>query len=87
MRLQWDPDHSPTGNKEERRAIQLGLRGETLRQFALEWTVRIDDITPQVLAQRENIGRRERLQTPEEHIYAVTDPDTRARIRLSPAPC
>jgi hypothetical protein len=26
VRLQWDPDHSPTGAKLERRAIQLGLR-------------------------------------------------------------
>ena len=26
VRLQWDPDHTPTGEKVERRAIQLGLR-------------------------------------------------------------
>lgn len=26
VRLQWDPDHLPTGDKCERRAIQLGLR-------------------------------------------------------------
>jgi len=30
VRLQWDPDHTPTGEKEERRAIQLGLRDEVL---------------------------------------------------------
>ena len=28
VRLQWDPDHSPTGASEQRRAIQLGLRNE-----------------------------------------------------------
>ncbi|XP_022085613.1 uncharacterized protein LOC110976553 isoform X2 [Acanthaster planci] len=28
VRLQWDPDHAPNGGKEDRRAIQLGLRGE-----------------------------------------------------------
>jgi uncharacterized protein DUF4291 len=27
VRLQWDPDHLPNGEKCERRAIQLGLRG------------------------------------------------------------
>src|SRR6185295_7239202 len=27
VRLQWDPDHDPHGADEERRAIQLGLRG------------------------------------------------------------
>lgn len=28
VRLQWDPDHSPNGGAELRRAIQLGLRNE-----------------------------------------------------------
>jgi hypothetical protein len=32
VRLQWDPDHDPAGRPLERRAIQLGLRGEVLRQ-------------------------------------------------------
>jgi hypothetical protein len=27
VRLQWDPDHDPYGTRQERRAIQLGLRG------------------------------------------------------------
>src|SRR5690242_2664228 len=33
VRLQWDPDHDPSGAPLERRAIQLGLRGEMLRRF------------------------------------------------------
>ena len=28
VRLQWDPDHDPSGTCERRRAIQLGLRDE-----------------------------------------------------------
>lgn len=28
VRLQWDPDHDPSGTCERRRAIQLGLRNE-----------------------------------------------------------
>ena len=28
VRLQWDPDHAPSGAPEKRRAIQLGLRAE-----------------------------------------------------------
>src|SRR5262249_45546510 len=39
VRLQWDPDHDPTGNKLERRAIQLGLRDEALRRFSREWII------------------------------------------------
>lgn len=30
VRLQWDPDHHPTGAKETRKAIQLGIRGSQL---------------------------------------------------------
>jgi hypothetical protein len=36
VRLQWDPDHGPHGNPLSRRAVQLGLRGATLRAFATE---------------------------------------------------
>ena len=28
VRLQWDPDHTPCGDKLARRAIQLGLKGQ-----------------------------------------------------------
>ncbi len=28
VRMQWDPDHDPSGKPVDRRAIQLGLRGE-----------------------------------------------------------
>ncbi|MDB6132343.1 MAG: hypothetical protein JWM59_586 [Verrucomicrobiales bacterium] len=31
VRLQWDPDHDPHGHPVQRRAVQLGLRGEMLR--------------------------------------------------------
>lgn len=34
VRLQWDPDHDPLGNQVERRAVQLGLRGDILRRYA-----------------------------------------------------
>ena len=33
VRLQWDPDHHPSGAKVERRAIQLGLRRDVLEAF------------------------------------------------------
>src|SRR5262249_25375113 len=46
VRLQWDPDHDPTGEKVERRAIQLGLRGDVLACYAREWIIRIEDVSP-----------------------------------------
>ncbi len=82
--LQWDPDHAPSGQAVERRAMQLGLRGPMLRSYAQEWIVEIEDISPFVAAQREHArsGDDERLVLPREDIYPVTDPLVAARLTL-----
>jgi hypothetical protein len=82
VRMQWDPDHAPGGGKLSRRAIQLGLRGETLRRYATEWAVRIDDITHEVHTQAENRGDDRALKTPWEALYTPADAAVRKRIRL-----
>ncbi|MGE3768419.1 MAG: DUF4291 domain-containing protein [Kofleriaceae bacterium] len=71
VRLQWDPDHGPSGNPVERRAIQLGLRGRTLAQYAKPWIVSIEDITPFVREQHIAFqrGGRDVLVTPREEVY------------------
>ena len=33
VRLQWDPDHDIYGNKQDRKAIQLGIKGPLLKCF------------------------------------------------------
>lgn len=67
VRLQWDPDHGPGGEPLERRAIQLGLRGETLAKYSRDWIVSIEDLTPFVVEQR---GKpRSELVTPREEVY------------------
>lgn len=70
VRLQWDPDHDPQGACLERRAVQLGLRGEMLRRYGGSELVGIEDITPFVIEQRENLKNGfQALQTPCEDIY------------------
>lgn len=71
VRLQWDPDHDPRGVKQERRAIQLGLRNDFLLPFKGEGIVGIEDISDFVSEQRElvNSGNLEKLLTPLESIY------------------
>lgn len=72
VRLQWDPDHDPMGNSVERRALQIGLRGEFLRRYGQEEIVSITDITPLVIEQRENaIGHFHHLTIPKEEIYPI----------------
>ena len=79
VRLQWDPDHGPTGEKRERRAIQLGLRGDVLQSFGREWLLNIEDITPLVREQHAHVSARrfDLLQTPREHVFPVTPEATR----------
>jgi hypothetical protein len=74
VRVQWDPDHSPTGGPLQRRAIQLGLRGETLRRYGREWIMKIEDISDFVATQRQNATpqRYDELIVPVERIYPTT---------------
>jgi len=71
VRLQWDPDHDPQGNKLERKAIQIGLKGAILEAFHRDYLLRIEDITPFVAAQREN--REEELRVPIERVMERKD--------------
>jgi hypothetical protein len=87
VRLQWDPDHGPRGEKLSRRAIQLGLRGAMLRRYAREWIVGIEDVSPFVAEQRAVLAREgAALITPREEVYPVSDPAVAARLRLSSTP-
>src|SRR4051794_29086731 len=52
VRLQWDPDHAPDGTKLERRAIQLGLRGEVLEAYSKRELLEVIDMTEFVGEQR-----------------------------------
>lgn len=74
VRLQWDPDHDPTGRPIERRAIQLGLRGRTLERFGREVLLSVEDITPFVAEQREKAtGDFQGLIVPAEASYIPGD--------------
>ena len=71
VRLQWDPDHGPKGEPLERRAVQLGLRGSTLRAYATQWIHQNDDITPFVHEQKSVLDQQgeSALMTPTERVY------------------
>ncbi len=85
VRLQWDPDHSPTGGKLTRRAIQLGLQGETAIKYAQEFIVSIEDISEFVTKQRQHVSaqNQDRLMTPSESPYPVNDSTTVQKLQLS----
>jgi len=84
VRIQWDPDHDPTGASVERRAIQLGLRGEALARYARVWAVHIEDIS-EFVAQQRPVARSavyDRLMVPREDVYPVADRELAARLGI-----
>jgi hypothetical protein len=78
VRLQWDPDHDPSGAPVERRAIQLGLRGEMLRAFATTEMIEVIDMTTFVHEQAA-VGAP-RLLIPVEHPYAPVSAAARRQV-------
>ena len=70
VRVQWDPDHDPTGKPLERRAVQLGLRGKALLRYGQSEVLEIEDITDFVKEQSKNVKAPfESLLMPKEQIY------------------
>ena len=84
FRAQWERVSS--GAKEERRALQLGLRGKALERYAQQWLVAIDDISAFVAEQRQyaqSPATYAQLQTPSEGVYPIDDADNARRLGLS----
>jgi hypothetical protein len=83
-RLQWDPDHDIYGNKQERKAIQLGIKGDLLERFGKEMISEIIDLTEFVKQQKENIDSKNirNLQVPKEWIYEPKNDEIKRQIGL-----
>jgi hypothetical protein len=88
VRLQWDPDHHPSGAKLDRRAIQLGLRSRALEAFGTTELLEVIDLSTFVAEQRAVLGSRgaSAILTPRERVYVPADPAIAVRLRLASAP-
>jgi len=84
IRLQWDPDHDPYGGKEERKAIQLGLKNDALIQFNENWIQKIEDVTEFVKLQFKLVLAKdlESLTIPKEDVYTPKDINIKSFIGL-----
>ena len=85
VRLQWDPDHHPTGAKLDRRAIQLGLRGDLLDAFGNRELIEVLDLSAFVADQRsalESVGIAA-LKVPQESVYRPLDPSLAKQLGLA----
>ena len=75
VRIQWDPHHRPDESKLERKAIQIGIKGDLQKEFGTRQIHFIEDITPFVEQQRAYVDRKdyEYLKIPVEHKVEITD--------------
>lgn len=85
VRLQWDPDHDPYGNKLERRAIQIGLREDFIKSFAKEDIVLIEDISEFVKEQHEFVQNKEleKLMLPAERPFLFKNEELNKKLKIS----
>jgi hypothetical protein len=84
VRLQWDPDHDPFGDKQARRAIQLGMKGQMLEKFCREQIRKIEDLTPFVKEQMINVDKQRigKLLVPKEKIFNIGDENLRRKLGI-----
>lgn len=84
VRLQWDPDHDPFGNKLERRAIQIGLRNEFTCSFAQEDILLIENISDFVKEQYQFVLKDDldNLIIPEEKPLLFDQESLNKKLRL-----
>jgi hypothetical protein len=85
VRLQWDPDHDPYGNKLERRAIQIGLREDFINSFAKDDILLIEDISEFVKEQYEFVQNKqlENLVVPAERPFLFKDKELNKKLKIS----
>lgn len=85
VRLQWDPDHCPYGEKLERRAIQIGLRDEFTRSYSKEDILLIEDISDFVKEQYKFVENKEldNLLIPSEKPFLFEDEELNKKLRLT----
>lgn len=84
VRLQWDPDHDPFGNKQERKAIQLGMKGNILKLFCTEWLTKIEDVTEFVINEYEKVKSNNisELNIPFEDVIKIEEELINKRIGI-----
>lgn len=84
VRIQWDPDHHPNGEKLERRAIQIGIKRELLQKFATEWIISVEDITAFVREQKRRIdsGLWNELEVIKEEKITIHNPEIILKLEL-----
>jgi hypothetical protein len=72
VRHQWDPDRDLHLRPLSLRALQLGLSGQTVREYVGDWILGLEDVTPLAHAVRDAVASKGKLpDVPEERVYPL----------------
>ena len=72
VRHQWDPDRAVSGQRLDRRAIQIGIRGKTVQRYVHDWIIGLEDVTDLARDIQKAIKLRNTLpEVPHEDEYKV----------------
>ncbi len=83
VRLQWDPDHGPSGRSSSEERFSSAFEGR-LSPATLEWIIAIEDVSDFVAEQRGHVvsGAIDRLRTPKERVCPVHEASTADLLQL-----
>lgn len=74
VRHQWDPERALDGYRLDRRAIQIGMRGETVHRYVHEWIIGLEEVTALAHAVKAAVDASASLPAvPEERVYEVDE--------------
>lgn len=75
IQFQWESYHDLLGNKTDRKAVKIGIKGDMLQRYNNEWIQKIENITPFVREQQQMITANQlhALQLPYERAYCPED--------------
>ncbi|MEV0893681.1 DUF4291 domain-containing protein [Promicromonospora sp. NPDC050262] len=79
VRVQWDPERTPSGRALEHRSLQVGIGGVAVDAYVDEWVVGLEDVTDQVRAWRAELMAGGSPALPQETPYTLPA-DVAARI-------
>ena len=85
VRLQWDPDHDPFGEKVARRAIQIGIRNEMIESYSRGDILLIEDVSFFVFEQYNHVksNNLDKLLVPEEKPLLLKDENLAKRLNIA----
>jgi hypothetical protein len=80
VRYQWDPDRDLALRKLDRRALQLGISGQTVRAYVKEWILGLEDVTKLAHAVRDAVAKKIALPAAPQEIPYPLHRELRRRL-------